>query len=580
MFQNEVQVCIMPAQNNEETGKTMSGSAGDQGSGEGESRGGNELHRDGADREKTQAPEGSIMGDGGAGRGRDLDGGLEEESYRAIFETAQVGLYRSSRDGRFLMVNQALADILGYDSPEQLCAECRFTTGQLYLDPNWREMMVKTLESRGKMDSTVCQVRRRDGAVRWVRQAARMMPGKDGDADYFVGSFEDVTQQVEAMQRLRVAEASYRSLFEHAREGIYRSSLEGRQLRANPALVRLNGYDSEEELLAAVGNIADEWYVEPGRRAEFERVMAEQGEVVNFVSEVYRHRTRERIWVSENAHLVRAADGAPLYYEGSIREITDERAAEAALLDAQRSAEEANRAKSRFLAGMSHELRTPLNAIIGFSDLILSELYGPLGSARYRDYLQDIRGSGHLLLNLLNDILDLSKVEAGMMELTERAVALPDLLQDCLRMLEARARTAQVELRLELPAELPRLRCDERRLRQIAINLLSNAVKYNRPGGQVLMKVQQRQDGGLDLEVTDSGIGLSEQDAARVFQPFVQIQAEDSDAPSEGVGLGLPLCRELMEMHGGRVVLDSQLGEGTRVTASFPAERSVPPEGA
>lgn len=558
MFQNAVQACIMPGQNHGETGKTMSRSADNQGASTGPAH------------------------ESGVGSDRSLD----EESYRAIFETAQVGLYRSSRDGRFLMVNQALADILGYDSPEQLCAETRSIAGQLYLDPAWREMLVETLESQGWIESMVCQVRRRDGSVIWVRETARMMPGPqagrvvDADRQYFVGTFQDVTEQVEAMQRLRVAEASYRSLFEHAREGIYRSSLEGRQLSANPALVRLNGYDSEEELLAAVGDIAGEWYVEPGRRAEFKRLMEEHGQVADFVSEVYRHRTGARIWVSENAHLVRGADGAPLYYEGTIREITDERAAEAALMEAQHSAEEANRAKSRFLAGMSHELRTPLNAIIGFSDLILSELYGPLGSERYRAYLQDIRGSGHLLLNLLNDILDLSKVEAGMMELTERAVALPDLLQDCLRMLEARARMAQVDLRLELPADLPLLRCDERRLRQIAINLLSNAVKYNQPGGQVLLKVRQREDGGLDLEATDNGIGLSEQDAARVFQPFVQIQAEDSDAPSEGVGLGLPLCRELMEMHGGRVVLDSRLGEGTRVTASFPPERSVPPESA
>ncbi|WP_081816647.1 PAS domain-containing sensor histidine kinase [Fodinicurvata fenggangensis] len=550
----------------------MSGSADNQGSGAGPGAGSGQeaaVQEDGG-----TGYDGGVAYDGGAGR----DWGLEEESYRAIFETAQVGLYRSSRDGRFLMVNQALADILGYDSPEQLCAECRFTTGQLYLDPNWREMMVKTLESRGKMDSTVCQVRRRDGAVRWVRQAARMMPGKDGDADYFVGSFEDVTQQIEAMQRLRVAEASYRSLFEHAREGIYRSSLEGQQLRANPALVRLNGYDSEEELLAAVGDIAEEWYVEPGRRDEFKRLMEENDEVVNFVSEVYRHRTRERIWVSENAHLVRAADGAPLYYEGSVREITDERAAEAALMEARRSAEEANRAKSRFLAGMSHELRTPLNAIIGFAELILSELYGSLGNARYRAYLEDIRGSGRLLLNLLNDILDLSKVEAGMMELVERKVVLPELLQDCLRLLEARARTAQVDLRLEVPAGLPLLRCDERRVRQVAINLLSNAVKYNHPGGEAVLKARLRDDGGLDLVVSDNGIGLSEADAARVFQPFVQVQREIDGGPSEGVGLGLPLCRELMEMHGGKVALDSRLGEGTKVTASFPPERSVPAE--
>lgn len=503
---------------------------------------------------------------------------MEEESYRAIFETAHIGLYRSSRDGRFLMVNQALADILGYAGPDQLRQECTFVATDVYVDPGWRSIQVETLEKEGRLEPTVCQVRRRDGRIIWVRETARMVDGDELQDGYFVGTIEDVTQQVEAMQRLRVAEASYRSLFEHAREGIYRSTIDGRQLRANPALVKLNGYDSEEELLAAVGDIAEEWYVEPGRREEFKRLMEEDGEVENFVSEVYRHRTRERIWVTESAHLVRGADGNPLYYEGTVREITDERAAEEALLAARRSAEEANRAKSRFLAGMSHELRTPLNAIIGFAELILSEIYGPLGNARYRDYLEDIRSSGRLLLNLLNDILDLSKVEAGMMELVERDMNTRGLLQDCLRMLEGRARTAQVELRLDVGADLPLLRCDERRVRQIVINLLANAVKYNRPGGEVLLEAQRRDDGGLDLIVSDSGIGLSSEDVARVFQPFVQIGSEENDGPSEGVGLGLPLCRELIEMHGGTIALTSTLGAGTQVTVSFPAERSVPGE--
>lgn len=500
---------------------------------------------------------------------------MEEEGYRALFETAHIGFYRSSREGGFLMVNQALADILGYGTPEQLRQECASVATEFYVDPTWRDLLVETLENDGRLEPTICQVRRRDGRIIWVRETARLVGREAPGNDYFVGTIEDVTQQVEAMQRLRVAEASYRSLFEHAREGIYRSTIDGRQLRANPALVKLNGYDSEEELLAAVGDLAEEWYVAPGRREEFRRLMEENGEVENFVSEVYRHKTRERIWVTENAHLVRGADGKPLYYEGTVREITDERAAEEALLAARRSAEEANRAKSRFLAGMSHELRTPLNAIIGFAELILSEIYGPLGNARYRDYLEDIRSSGRLLLNLLNDILDLSKVEAGMMELIERDMNLHGVLQDCLRMLEGRARTAQVELRLDVGSDLPLLRCDERRVRQIVINLLSNAVKYNRPGGDVLLEARRRDDGGLDLIVSDSGVGLSSEDVVRVFQPFVQIGSEESDGPSEGVGLGLPLCRELIEMHGGTIALTSTLGAGTRVAVSFPAERSV-----
>ncbi|MFO1060373.1 MAG: PAS domain S-box protein, partial [Dongiaceae bacterium] len=161
-----------------------------------------------------------------------------------------------------------------------------------------------------------------------------------------------------ARRALAAAERDYHSIFENAVDGIYRSSLDGRQLRANPALVRLNGYETEEEMLRSVDDIATEWYVEPGRRAEFRRLLDADGKVEGFVSEIYRHKTRERIWISENARLVRDARGRPLFYEGTIRDITALRQAEEALIAATARAEAASRSKSEFLATVSHEIRT------------------------------------------------------------------------------------------------------------------------------------------------------------------------------------------------------------------------------
>ncbi|MBX6321770.1 MAG: PAS domain S-box protein [Rhodospirillaceae bacterium] len=385
-----------------------------------------------------------------------------------------------------------------------------------------------------------------------------------------IGSAADVSELVRTQEALRRAEENYRGIFENATEGIYWSSLDGRQLRANPALVRLNGYGSEAEMLAAVNDIGAEWYVEPGRRAEFQRLMARHGRVENFESEVYRHKTRERIWVSENARLVRDAAGNPSHYEGTVRDITAAKHAEAALRRAIEEARVAEQSKSAFLANMSHELRTPLNAIIGFCELMLLRTFGPLGHARYEGYLKDIRFSANHLLQLIEDILDLSKAEAGRIELDERPVDLEVAAGSAVRMLAERARQGGVSMSLAFPPDLPVVRADERRLRQVLLNLISNAVKFTPAGGAVTIAGRRHPDGGVTLCVADTGIGIAPADLGRVFQPFVQL---DRSRQQEGTGLGLALCKKLVEAHGGTITLASRPGRGTTVEVGLPAER-------
>jgi signal transduction histidine kinase len=246
------------------------------------------------------------------------------------------------------------------------------------------------------------------------------------------------------------------------------------------------------------------------------------------------------------------------------------------LVLARNYAESANRAKSEFLAVMSHELRTPLNAIIGFSEMMQQGSFGPLGHKRYEEYVSDIHTSGRHLLEMVNDILDLTKAEAGKLELTDEPVDMSSVVDIACRMVAPQARTQNVAVVSRLPRNLPLLRGDERRITQIVLNFLSNAVKFSHPGGRVDIDGYVDEDGSLAVSVRDTGIGIAAADIPRVMKIFQQADNGHSRRYG-GTGLGLPLAKRLVELHGGNVVLESKLGSGTRVTARFPAARVVPP---
>lgn len=257
----------------------------------------------------------------------------------------------------------------------------------------------------------------------------------------------------------------------------------------------------------------------------------------------------------------------------SFTDVTFRKRTEQTLRDAKEEAERGNRAKNTFLANISHELRTPLNAIIGFSEMMKHEIFGPLEPASYRTYVDDIHESGQHLLELINDILDMSKAEAGMTDLMEAAVHVPDMIRAAIRLLSRRADNAGIGLAEDLPPSLPLLLADERRLRQIILNLGSNAVKFTDEGGKVTIGARVT-NAGFTITVTDSGIGMTPEEMRQVMEPFVQADTRLS-RKYEGSGLGLPLTKALVMAHGGTLDLDSEPGRGTTVTVTFPTSRIV-----
>ena len=240
---------------------------------------------------------------------------------------------------------------------------------------------------------------------------------------------------------------------------------------------------------------------------------------------------------------------------------------------ARAKAEESSRVKSQFMANMSHELRTPLNAIIGFSEVIRDAIMGPLPT-RYRDYARDIHSSGTHLLHLIAEVLDLSKIEVGRLELHEEPVDLAKMIGDCHRLIAERAKSGELEVTVELPAKLPVVRGDELRLKQIILNLLSNAVKFTPPGGRVTLSIAPTAEGGVALTVSDTGIGMKPEEIPIALQPFRQLDSA-LNRRYEGTGLGLPLAQRLAELHGGTLTIDSAAGGGTQVAVKLPPARVV-----
>lgn len=552
--------------------------------------------------------------------------------------------------------------------------------------------------------STVIRVNQEArGTLNFASRYPRTTPFSEHEKEFLELLAQWVSSALERQQAehaLQEAEIEYRTLYENVPIGIYRSSIEGKQLRANPALVAINGYNTEDEQLFEVNNIAIEWYVNPQRREDFKALVDQQGRITNFESEIYRHKTRERIWISESAIMVRDEEGKPLYYEGTVQDITERKRVEKALqksraqfktivdaspiptiitrfdgqplfvneplaqsigmptqeilaqpiLDlyyeeaageaimkaileegkllnyemrtqtrqaetrwilasfqiilfdsepailiafnditeqknveielrlAKDAAEAANRAKSTFLANMSHELRTPLAAIIGYAELLREQAIlqdYPYFSNRFDKILV----SANHLLDMISDILDLSKIEAGKIEIYAELFSIQSLIDDLTTTIHPLIQKNGNRFIVDYQSPTAIMYGDATKIKQILLNLLDNASKFTENGDISLTlyrEIRQSEQEWVIFVVSDTGMGISDEHKSQLFEIFVQGDPRLARF-YEGVGLGLAICKRFCDIMGGTIALESTVGQGATFTVAFPFHSNAVP---
>ncbi|MBE9187563.1 PAS domain S-box protein [Microcoleus sp. LEGE 07076] len=469
-------------------------------------------------------------------------------------------------DGSHLEVNDSFCRMMGYSHEEII--------GKTAVDLNFwatlaeRDRMIQMLKNKTAIHNYELSFLNKSGTKRTALLSIETID-IDGEA-CFLSISSDITDRQKAENALREAEEKYRNIYENALNGIFQTAADGKYISANPALANLYGYESPEELIAAQPNFKNQLYVNPNRHDEFTALMNEHRILSNFESEIYR-KDGSIIWISENCRAVCDPAEDLLYYEGFVKDITDSKEAENKMQEAKEAAEAANKAKSTFLANMSHELRSPLNAVIGFAQVMIRS---KTLSQENQEDVGIILRSGEHLLSLINQVLDLSKIEAGRTTTYETNFDLYRLLDDLEDMFSLKSEEKSLQLIFDRDAEVPHYICtDEVKLRQVLINLLNNAIKFTSEGG---VSVQVKGGRGklhknspdklpgrywLHFEVQDTGAGITAEEIPQLFEAFVQTKTGKES--QEGTGLGLAISRQFVQLMGGEITVSSELGKGT-----------------
>ncbi len=547
-----------------------------------------------------------------------------EERFRDAFETAAIGMALVALDGHWMKVNLSLSNIVGYSEQELMDKTFQDIT---HPDDLGKDLTYVKRLIAGDIPYYHMEKRyfHKQGHIVWIYLSVSLVHDTRGNPLYFVSQIEDITERKRAMEALLESEKRYKRLVESTTNYIYTVEIENGKpvsTKHGSGCVSVTGYTSEEYE-------ADPylWYrMIHGEDREAVIKQADRlfsGEVVQPLEHRIIHKDGSMRWVKNTPVPRRDKQGRLIAYDGLIADITERKRAEEALKraydgleirvrertkeleklnlelqvlnkelvlrrqeaeDAKLQAETATRAKSDFLANMSHELRTPLNAIIGFSQIMIEGMAGPLNEQQ-KEYLGDISESGTHLLSLINDILDLSKVEAGKMELELSEFNLRELIDGSIVMFKEKAMKHNIKVKVEVREGIETIIADERKIKQVMFNLLSNAFKFTPDGGSVSVRAKRVSLRGeaeaiskdeiprysrndnligdfIEISVEDTGIGIKKEDIPKLFQPFQQLESVLAKK-YEGTGLGLVLCKRFVELHGGKIWVESELDKGS-----------------
>lgn len=519
----------------------------------------------------------------------DAEAALVENQHRfdMAFAGARCGIWDWDLDENRVYWSSAMFDMVGLKQPSKRLSPTEIKAMAHPDDADAIDEIANAASRASRSYDTNFRLRHTDGSWVWMHAKGQVWGGGRASAsERLVGITIDITDQKIAEERVHEANERLRDAIESVGEAFALWDAEGRLVTANSKLAEFLHLDGgamrpgmARDAVMSLAGVGDAWPVDgedagvreirlpTGRWLQISERRTKSGGHVNVGTDITAIKEQEAALTDNKVALektVRDLEASRRKLQEQARQLVD--LAEKYASEKTR-AEAANRSKSEFLANMSHELRTPLNAIIGFSEIMGSGLFGELGSPKYKEYAGDIHASGTHLLELINDILDMSKIEAGRMTLETQVLDIAEVVEESLRLVSGRAEVANVRVLDELGA-LPIVQADKRAVKQVLLNLLSNAVKFTPAGGTIHLKGSAG-DGFVTIAVEDTGIGIPADALPKIGRPFEQVESQHSKK-HKGTGLGLALSRSLVELHGGALTIESTEGVGTTVSFTLP----------